>query len=662
MKTYEVVDLTGDSYINPDWPGHHRNVGTITSISIHHDAAVRPHDYDSVARIKQETAEHYQRLGPGLAYHFVIDNVGTIFKTRPFELWTFVVGSDENPTTLAIKLDGYLHPPHNQKPTREQYEALGQLLIDLCEHHPEFPATYPNVRPHRDFSSTACLPLDETELLTPDGWVGLGDITTDHKVAQWADGAMSFANPTRIIEPYEAEVSKVRWLEATADHEIVSRLQKQTEYTKKPFSEVFGTSSAHYIPSGGQLEADGLPLTDDEIRVLIWIQGDGYYRKETRSNRVKNGKTYSGWSSSDYGIEWHLKKMRKITRITGLLESLGWDFRTQLKGDGSAAVIAYGGERIRWAEQYLVDKRFSWEWLNISQAQFEIFREELLEVDGCRANNSYSSSDAQNIDVVQAVFATHDGRANQWKSDPDRLGFSDQPLTLALGATKRTTTVGCVTVPDGNILIRQRGRTMVVGNCPGDLLAPWVLAIQSKADVLNVPIDAVYDWPELQPKQTQPPVVVPPPVPAPSLPALTQDKTFKPAAYVSQVKTHLDGLETGKRYADYEPGVKFDFVARFFKGDLAWLLTPYAITIHEQGKRELAGVPEKDVLLAQVPGSQPTPPSPVDPSQPPPVVPNPPNPSAEDQSHEKRISALEALVQKIIDFLNSIFKTGVRKE
>lgn len=158
-----MVDLTGDSYINPvgvpygDGSGtHQRNTGIITSISIHHDAAQRPHAYDSVARIRNEAAAHYNRLGPGLQYHFVIDNQGTIFITRPLTTWLYVVGSAENVTTIAIKHDGYFHPPYNEKPTREQYEAEAQLLTYLCDERPDFKATWPDVRPHRDFSATAC--------------------------------------------------------------------------------------------------------------------------------------------------------------------------------------------------------------------------------------------------------------------------------------------------------------------------------------------------------------------------------------------------------------------------------------------------------------------------------------------------------------------------
>lgn len=153
MKTYSVTNLTGDGYLNPAWPGHTRNVNQITSISVHHDASVRPHDYDSVARYRSEAAYHYNNLGPGLQYHYKIDNTGEIFAIRPLETWLYVVGSNENVSCIAICLDGNFE---NQQPTREQFEALYQLLEELCERQPSFSATWNDVRPHCDYSSTAC--------------------------------------------------------------------------------------------------------------------------------------------------------------------------------------------------------------------------------------------------------------------------------------------------------------------------------------------------------------------------------------------------------------------------------------------------------------------------------------------------------------------------
>lgn len=159
MKNYMegLVDLTGDAYLNPSWPGHGRNESIIKTIAVHHDAAPRAHDYDSIARYRSEAAAHYQRLGPGLQYHYKIDNTGVIFKIRPHNVFLWHAGDDfGNVNGIAICLDGYFHPPQNQQPTREQYEALQQLLDWLCTQNPQFPAVQGDVFPHRHYSSTAC--------------------------------------------------------------------------------------------------------------------------------------------------------------------------------------------------------------------------------------------------------------------------------------------------------------------------------------------------------------------------------------------------------------------------------------------------------------------------------------------------------------------------
>ena len=155
-KTYPVTDLRGDKYINPAGP-ESRPVGNITRIIVHHDAVVRPHDYDTVARIRSEAAGHYNALGPGIQYHHSIDNVGEIFWLRDHDKTLWHCGNLAwNRTSIAVKLDGYFHQPHNQVPTKEQFEALKQLLDNLCTQHPEFPADQNDVYGHREASPTAC--------------------------------------------------------------------------------------------------------------------------------------------------------------------------------------------------------------------------------------------------------------------------------------------------------------------------------------------------------------------------------------------------------------------------------------------------------------------------------------------------------------------------
>lgn len=160
MKNYvgEIINLTGDTYLNPAWAGHGRPLGNITSITVHHDASIRPHDYDSAARYRSEASGHYNQGWPGLQYHYKIDNVGAIFQIRPLTTWLWHCGNGTgNEQSIAICLDGYFHAPYNQIPTREQYEALKQLLDYLSTPASgSFPADQSTVFPHQYWSSTAC--------------------------------------------------------------------------------------------------------------------------------------------------------------------------------------------------------------------------------------------------------------------------------------------------------------------------------------------------------------------------------------------------------------------------------------------------------------------------------------------------------------------------
>lgn len=160
MKNYvgNIKNLTGDTYLNPAWAGHNRPLGNITSITVHHDAALRPHNYDSAARYRSEAAGHYNQGWPGLQYHYKIDNVGDIFQIRPLTTWLWHSGNGTgNERSIAICLDGYFHAPHNQVPTREQYEALKQLLDYLSTPASgSFPADQSTVFPHQHWSATAC--------------------------------------------------------------------------------------------------------------------------------------------------------------------------------------------------------------------------------------------------------------------------------------------------------------------------------------------------------------------------------------------------------------------------------------------------------------------------------------------------------------------------
>lgn len=133
-----------------------RPLSAVTKIVIHHTAA--PFDQRSNNDRLQQHADYevHSNDWPGLAYHFMIMRDGQVYQLNEFSDVSYTNGI--NYDSLAVCLDGYFHPPVNNQPTSEQLNSLQELLDNLCNHHPEFPASQGDVVGHREHSRdpTAC--------------------------------------------------------------------------------------------------------------------------------------------------------------------------------------------------------------------------------------------------------------------------------------------------------------------------------------------------------------------------------------------------------------------------------------------------------------------------------------------------------------------------
>ena len=169
-----------------------------------------------------------------------------------------------------------------------------------------------------------------------------------------------------------------------------------------------------------------------------------------------------------YGVEFHLRKERKIERLTALFSTLGYEYNQCNQSDGTVKLRLYGRKYYDFCETYLKDKAFTWNWLNMSDEQAEHFLSVILIYDGCEANYSYSSFIPQNVDIVQAIASLHNV-GTKLTEEHNRVFFKKNKRSF-VGANKKRNKqqkVSCVTVPSGFILIRQHGRTTITGNCPG---------------------------------------------------------------------------------------------------------------------------------------------------------------------------------------------------
>ena len=338
------------------------------------------------------------------------------------------------------------------KAEKNAAELTAKLLLD-------FGWGIDKVTKHQDYSGKYCLPIDETELLTPNGWVNLGDIDVGDIVAQFNEGRIEFVPVQHVIEPYYADVIKARRIEATLNHDMLYRNEYGSRWIKDKWERVLEKCIA-IIPVGGKYEVQGLPISDDYIRYLVWIQADGHYAQ--RKSKY-TGKTHQ------LGIEFHFSKKRKVDRLIGILESIGQRYSFNERSDGTYSIRIHDCMAKNKVEMYLDNKCFSWKMINMNDHQREVFLEEILFADGSIENRSYFSTKQQNYDVVSAIAALHNRRSLQTTTgNSTALYFNESNLTVPHDTEKvmRNTLVSCVTVPSGAILIRQYGQPKVVGNCP----------------------------------------------------------------------------------------------------------------------------------------------------------------------------------------------------
>ncbi len=321
-----------------------------------------------------------------------------------------------------------------------------------------------NVFPHNYYKSTSCLPTGITELLTPTGWRVLDDIEVGDMVAavRFDDLHMTFTPVRSMVEPHKRGCWKSRDFEATADHRMITRTQSGDRIVIS-WADVCGctnqtTTQSRYIPNAAtSTDAPGLPLTDSELELIIAVQADGHYSRDSR----RGGALES--------VRFHLKKERKIERLIELLDDTGYRYTVNIKKDGSTDIII---EKALYTlcEQYLDNKKLTWRLFDMDAHQRELFLDRVQDWDGCRANQSYASSVKSNLDIVQAIAATS-GVGTKLDEKGKRVYFKRPERTVANSGSKRTydRIVSCVTVDQGFILIRQHGRTTVTGNCPGEI-------------------------------------------------------------------------------------------------------------------------------------------------------------------------------------------------
>lgn len=422
-------------------------------------------------------ANYYKNVNKRAAgAHFFIDRSGNIVKSIGMDRTAWAVGGNKwddcgktgggklhnianNFNSVSIELCDIV----DKYPSKEQIKAVKKCIKYIRR----YCRNAKTVIRHFDVTGKHCMPIEDTELLTENGWKYLRDIVKGENVCEYDANtdSLRFAPVLDVVKPHVDEVLTNRYFTATKDHRMYLKpnCANSRKFREVLWGDTLSNSTVYAVKSGAEIETSGLPLSDEELQLLVWVQGDGYY--------MKNG------NGKFYGLEFHVKKRRKIERICDVLERSRIEYRISECANGSVHIRVYDPTIVEWAEQWLSDKMFTYRFLNMNSDQFRVFREEMVQVDGCKSgkNELYTSILPQNLDVVQAICATHGVRTNQVNLGADyrcavSLHKSNHTFSGRYDTGKHKAVVSCVTVPSGYILVRQNRRTFIVGNCPGSMI------------------------------------------------------------------------------------------------------------------------------------------------------------------------------------------------
>ena len=315
-----------------------------------------------------------------------------------------------------------------------------------------------------------CFP-PEVEILTELGFIKFRDLPSNIQVAQYGEDGISFVKPIRYIEKdYSGDMIRLvshKWcdLPTTANHEI---LIKHKNVLQKVLAKDFKPSPLTKLIVSNSSQVGTLHELTPYERFLIAMQADGsisYYK-----------------NNGEARVDFSFSKERKIIRFISIVSdaNLEWD---EVKGNTTQGNILarrrFTVKGIPNASKILSDH---FNIGDVSPLRARAIIEEMVEWDGYKHSATswyYSSTVEANVDFYQAISILAGHRTNKTiQVDNRKDTYSDvYRLFITLNTnvidsqsiTKQTYQysgkVYCVTVPSGNIVVRNNNKVVITGNC-----------------------------------------------------------------------------------------------------------------------------------------------------------------------------------------------------
>lgn len=239
------------------------SLGRVSTVVIHHTAAAgNPQSLDAARARNIERAE-MNRGYASLAYHFLIHG-NDVLEGRGWGIKGAATGGyDWNSKSVAICLDGYYHPPHNEVPSDAAILAAADTIVVgvyLGFIDPNFDCITHGQASAGTQYATAC-PGDSLRGRV-DGFASIEAIAK-HNLASAPSGSVAPA-PTAPAPPRCVKVASKRTLREGNKGVLVTTLQRQLAmrgFNPGPIDGIFGPATTRAVKcaqAANKLEVDGI--------------------------------------------------------------------------------------------------------------------------------------------------------------------------------------------------------------------------------------------------------------------------------------------------------------------------------------------------------------------------------------------------------------------
>lgn len=319
---------------------------------------------------------------------------------------------------------------------------------------------------------SGCVDCD-TEYFNGQEWKHISDYD-GKKVLQYNPKTKeaSLIQPFRYIKEEEKELYRIRTYRGSIDMCLsldhnVAYLTSKGNMTKKPLSHImerhnnkkrgfYGRIETAFSYNGGL----GVDLTEDEIRLMVAVIADGYFREDIKQCRI------------------NVKKERKKERLRELLKDR-WHKEYKRK-NGYSVFMFYAPRR---------EKEFTAFWYGCSYHQLEIIKDEVFNWDGHvdeTGRKSFYSTSKLSADFIQFAISATGSRATL--NTDNRINGVHKNTCYVVIQSKGNSSVSlmnnnentkanfekvlskdgykyCFTVETGYLVLRRNGRIFITGNC-----------------------------------------------------------------------------------------------------------------------------------------------------------------------------------------------------